>query len=168
MTGSLKTAQILESQHLNLCKWSYWILPWHWIANSFENLQFPRCKEVHIILGVCQIQILPMKLLSIILCLYILHTSGPKSCETFRGKNYVYGGIFTLSPYNRPCLPATLTTSSECGKLKTNHIGHTGYLNTVTVSPDGSLCASGGKVTCHTMGTALTIWCLSMMYTFLF
>merc|ERR1739848_819494 len=30
-------------------------------------------------------------------------------------------------------------------KLKTNHIGHPGYLNTVTVSPDGSLCASGGK-----------------------
>jgi guanine nucleotide-binding protein subunit beta-2-like 1 protein len=30
-------------------------------------------------------------------------------------------------------------------KLKTNHIGHTGYLNCVTVSPDGSLCASGGK-----------------------
>jgi len=27
-----------------------------------------------------------------------------------------------------------------------NHLGrHTGYLNTVTVSPDGSLCASGGK-----------------------
>jgi guanine nucleotide-binding protein subunit beta-2-like 1 protein len=30
-------------------------------------------------------------------------------------------------------------------KLKTNHHGHTGFLNTVTVSPDGSLCASGGK-----------------------
>jgi len=30
-------------------------------------------------------------------------------------------------------------------KLKTNHFGHVGYLNTVTVSPDGSLCASGGK-----------------------
>merc|ERR1711923_177567 len=30
-------------------------------------------------------------------------------------------------------------------RLKTNHIGHTGYLNTVTVSPDGSLCASGGR-----------------------
>lgn len=30
-------------------------------------------------------------------------------------------------------------------KLKANHIGHTGYLNCVTVSPDGSLCASGGK-----------------------
>jgi len=30
-------------------------------------------------------------------------------------------------------------------KLRANHIGHTGYINTVTVSPDGSLCASGGK-----------------------
>merc|ERR1711997_1242509 len=30
-------------------------------------------------------------------------------------------------------------------KLRTNLVGHTGYLNTVTVSPDGSLCASGGK-----------------------
>lgn len=30
-------------------------------------------------------------------------------------------------------------------KLRTNLHGHTGYLNTVTVSPDGSLCASGGK-----------------------
>lgn len=30
-------------------------------------------------------------------------------------------------------------------RLKNNLVGHTGYLNTVTVSPDGSLCASGGK-----------------------
>lgn len=30
-------------------------------------------------------------------------------------------------------------------KLKNNHHGHSGYLNTVTVSPDGSLCTSGGK-----------------------
>jgi len=30
-------------------------------------------------------------------------------------------------------------------KLRTNLIGHTGYVNTVTISPDGSLCASGGK-----------------------
>lgn len=29
--------------------------------------------------------------------------------------------------------------------VRSNLIGHTGYLNTVTVSPDGSLCASGGK-----------------------
>jgi len=33
---------------------------------------------------------------------------------------------------------------TQC-KLRTNLVGHTGYVNTVTVSPDGSLCASGGK-----------------------
>jgi len=33
---------------------------------------------------------------------------------------------------------------TQC-KLKTNLIGHNGYVNTVTISPDGSLCASGGK-----------------------
>lgn len=33
---------------------------------------------------------------------------------------------------------------SNC-KLRTNLVGHEGYLNSVTVSPDGSLCASGGK-----------------------
>merc|ERR1712076_138853 len=30
-------------------------------------------------------------------------------------------------------------------QLKTNFHGHTGYINSVTVSPDGSLAASGGK-----------------------
>jgi len=30
-------------------------------------------------------------------------------------------------------------------RLRTNLVGHLGYVNTVTVSPDGSLCASGGK-----------------------
>eukprot|EP01126_Amoeba_proteus_P041609 TRINITY_DN447_c0_g1_i5.p1 TRINITY_DN447_c0_g1~~TRINITY_DN447_c0_g1_i5.p1 ORF type:complete len:166 (+),score=11.23 TRINITY_DN447_c0_g1_i5:532-1029(+) len=30
-------------------------------------------------------------------------------------------------------------------KLKQNLLGHTGYINAVTISPDGSLCASGGK-----------------------
>jgi guanine nucleotide-binding protein subunit beta-2-like 1 protein len=30
-------------------------------------------------------------------------------------------------------------------KLRTNLRGHKGYINVVTVSPDGSLCASGGK-----------------------
>jgi len=30
-------------------------------------------------------------------------------------------------------------------KLKKTLVGHTGYINAVTVSPDGSLCASGGK-----------------------
>ena len=33
---------------------------------------------------------------------------------------------------------------STC-KLRTNLVGHKGYLNTVAVSPDGSLCASGGQ-----------------------
>ncbi|KEI37942.1 uncharacterized protein L969DRAFT_89179 [Mixia osmundae IAM 14324] len=33
---------------------------------------------------------------------------------------------------------------SNC-KLRSTHSGHTGYVSTVTVSPDGSLCASGGK-----------------------
>lgn len=33
---------------------------------------------------------------------------------------------------------------SNC-KLKYDLSGHSGYVNTVTVSPDGSLCASGGK-----------------------
>ncbi|KAF2862931.1 guanine nucleotide-binding protein subunit beta-like protein [Piedraia hortae CBS 480.64] len=30
-------------------------------------------------------------------------------------------------------------------RLQTDHVGHQGYINTVTISPDGSLCASGGK-----------------------
>lgn len=30
-------------------------------------------------------------------------------------------------------------------RLKVSHYGHTGYLNVVAVSPDGSLCASGGR-----------------------
>ncbi len=30
-------------------------------------------------------------------------------------------------------------------RIQTDHIGHTGYINTVTISPDGSLCESGGK-----------------------
>lgn len=37
-----------------------------------------------------------------------------------------------------------LAVSNNC-KLRTNLVGHQGYVNTVTVSPDGSLCASGGK-----------------------
>jgi len=36
-------------------------------------------------------------------------------------------------------------TISDEFKLRKNLVGHTGYVNSVTVSPDGSLCASGGK-----------------------
>jgi len=35
--------------------------------------------------------------------------------------------------------------SLEDAKLKFNLVGHTQYVNSVTVSPDGSLCACGGK-----------------------
>ncbi|KAK9479878.1 WD40 repeat-like protein [Lipomyces japonicus] len=30
-------------------------------------------------------------------------------------------------------------------ELEADHHGHTGYINAITISPDGSLCASGGK-----------------------
>merc|ERR1711935_988242 len=30
-------------------------------------------------------------------------------------------------------------------KLRANLVGHTGYINTIAMAPDGSLCASGGK-----------------------
>ncbi|KAK9380639.1 40S ribosomal protein RACK1 [Kockiozyma suomiensis] len=33
----------------------------------------------------------------------------------------------------------------EVAELETDHIGHTGYINALTISPDGTLCASGGK-----------------------
>lgn len=41
-------------------------------------------------------------------------------------------------------------------QLERNLVGHTAYVNTVTVSPDGSLCASGGKD-----GTAM-LWDLAL------
>ena len=33
-------------------------------------------------------------------------------------------------------------------KLKINFTGHTAYVNSVAISPDGSLCASGSKDGC--------------------
>ena len=61
-----------------------------------------------------------------------------------------------LTPYHlghpsSPSPPHPLTPYQQVWnltncKLKTNHFGHNGFLNCVTVSPDGSLCASGGKV----------------------
>lgn len=40
-------------------------------------------------------------------------------------------------------------------QLKCDLVGHTGYINTISVSPDGSLCASGGKV------DTWSCWCLT-------
>lgn len=34
---------------------------------------------------------------------------------------------------------------SNTPQLDVNHIGHSGYINTVAISPDGTLCATGGK-----------------------
>lgn len=47
-------------------------------------------------------------------------------------------------------------------RLKKNHDDHTGYLNTVTVSPDGSLCASGGKVRINSLNISLEPWLISV------
>jgi guanine nucleotide-binding protein subunit beta-2-like 1 protein len=44
-------------------------------------------------------------------------------------------------------------------KLKSNLVGHSGYINTVTVSPDGSLCASGGKVGGHACCETCCCYC---------
>ncbi|KAG6533379.1 hypothetical protein ZIOFF_007246 [Zingiber officinale] len=66
-----------------------------------------------------------------------------------------FSGHATLE-YTRPnaLLPAIVSGSwdrtvkvwnmTNC-KLRCTLAGHTGYVNTVAVSPDGSLCASGGK-----------------------
>nr|CDS33691.1 guanine nucleotide binding protein subunit [Hymenolepis microstoma] len=40
----------------------------------------------------------------------------------------------------------TVKVWNQCNcKLRTDGIGHQGYVNNVTISPDGTLCASGGK-----------------------
>uniref|UniRef100_A0A8C2PJW6 Small ribosomal subunit protein RACK1 n=1 Tax=Capra hircus TaxID=9925 RepID=A0A8C2PJW6_CAPHI len=43
--------------------------------------------------------------------------------------------------------------SANCN-LKPNHIGHTGYLNIVTISPDGSFCTSGDELKQDVIGTS--------------
>lgn len=60
-------------------------------------------------------------------------------------KNQLYSLplMFILSSSFPPAVQVWNLTNC---KLKSNLVGHTGYVNTVTVSPDGSLCASGGKV----------------------
>jgi len=36
-------------------------------------------------------------------------------------------------------------TLTKLFKIQTNLVGHTGYVNALTIAPDGSLCATGGK-----------------------
>ena len=62
-------------------------------------------------------------------------------------------------------LRAQVWNLTNC-KLRASLVGHTGYINTVTVSPDGSLCASGGKarpsrsacMPCDRSGEASMTW----------
>ena len=58
---------------------------------------------------------------------------------TFSSKSTSESNLRTLTPLH--CQVWELSKF----KLKTNHYGHTGYINTISVSPDGSLAASGGK-----------------------
>ena len=50
-------------------------------------------------------------------------------------------------------------------KLRANLPNHEGYINTVTVSPDGSLCASGGKVRCSRLSLAMQPGCPAFLAT---
>ena len=49
-----------------------------------------------------------------------------------------------MPAFDTPAVLCAVWNLTNC-KLRTNLTGHTGYINSVTVSPDGSLCASGGK-----------------------
>jgi len=76
------------------------------------------------------------------ICKYTIQEDGHSdwvSCVRFSPTNT--NPIIVSSGWDRVVKVWNLT---NC-KLRTNHIGHTGPLNSVTVSPDGSLCASGGK-----------------------
>jgi len=53
--------------------------------------------------------------------------------------------LFTFSKFQLILFNINKVWNLANCKLKTNHIGHSGYVNNVTMSPDGSLCASGGK-----------------------
>lgn len=64
-----------------------------------------------------------------------------------RWLNLLHIPCVSFSHYGQ-CLSLQVWSLTNC-KLKTDHVGHTAYLNSVTISPDGSLCASGGKVCTH-------------------
>lgn len=63
-----------------------------------------------------------------------------KSCLTFQSYCQSFIACFDAAMH-----VVQVWNLTNC-KLRSNLVGHTGYINTVTVSPDGSLCASGGKV----------------------
>lgn len=81
------------------------------------------------------------------ICLYYFQYTAWRLKES----TFPYRFVVTRYVFSIVCVCVKVWNLANC-KLKTNHIGHTGYLNTVTVSPDGSLCASGGKVRPHHTG----------------
>jgi len=69
-------------------------------------------------------------------CNYTIHEDGHQVCvSTVR-----FSPIIVSAGWDKYVNVWNLT---NC-KLKTNHFSHTGFLNTVALSPHGSLCASGG------------------------
>lgn len=75
-------------------------------------------------------------------CKYTIQDEGHTdwvSCVRFSPNNH--NPIIVSSGWDRMVKVWSL---QNC-KLKTNHVGHKGYINTVTLAPDGSLAASGGK-----------------------
>ncbi|KAH0880440.1 hypothetical protein HID58_067834, partial [Brassica napus] len=54
---------------------------------------------------------------------------------------------------SRPPVTARSSSGTLWGSLRSTLAGHTGYASTVAVSPDDSLCASGGKD-----GVGIKIW----------
>lgn len=84
-----------------------------------------------------------MIFLIVVNCIYLFQDDGHSdwvSCVRFSPN--IHNPIIVSAGWDKVVKVWNLT---NC-RIKTNHYGHTGYLNTVTVSPDGSLCASGGKV----------------------
>lgn len=82
--------------------------------------------------------------------LQVFATSEPPGHETTIHQctddlSTIYTDLAQAETFSAPLLtPHQVWELASC-RIQTDHIGHTGYINTVTISPDGSLCASGGK-----------------------
>jgi guanine nucleotide-binding protein subunit beta-2-like 1 protein len=78
-------------------------------------------------------------------CKYTIAEGGHKdwvSCVRFSPSPDAVGDpVIVTCGWDKMVKVWELTTLS----LRTKLMGHSGYLNTMTISPDGSLCASGGK-----------------------
>ncbi|GAU21645.1 hypothetical protein TSUD_251280 [Trifolium subterraneum] len=74
-------------------------------------------------------------------CKYTFHDhSGPASCVKFNPSNTLEPTIVSASWDNT----VKVWNMTNC-KLRNNLVGHSDYVNTIAISPDGTLCVSGGK-----------------------